>query len=92
MRVPGAPGLRLDVGETGARGRIGNANEMLAGRALNLPTGEMHFALQRLVAVRTVKFEFGCCHKFYLHKRKNRGKSISKFFSILFIPKLRLVW
>ena len=39
MRVPGAAGFRLDVGETGACRRIGDADEMLAGRALDLASG-----------------------------------------------------
>jgi hypothetical protein len=64
---------------------------MLTAGTLNLPAGEMRFALQRLVAMRTVKLEFRGAHRFYLHKRKNRGKSISKFFSILFTDKLRLI-
>ena len=46
MGVPGAAGLRLDLGETGARRRIGNADEMIAGRALDLPAGELRLALQ----------------------------------------------
>ncbi len=39
MRVPSAAGFRLDVGEAGAGGRVGDADEMLAGRALDLPSG-----------------------------------------------------
>ena len=31
MRVPGAPGLRLDMGEPASRRRIRDADEMLAG-------------------------------------------------------------
>ena len=62
MCVPGAAGFRLDLGETGARRRIGNPDEMLAGRALNLPSGELRFALERLVAVGAVKLEFVCIH------------------------------
>ena len=61
MRGPGLTGFRLDVGEAGARRRIGNADEMLAGRALNLPAGMAGIALQRLVAVGTVEFEFVRC-------------------------------
>jgi len=57
MRGPGLAGLRLDVGETGARRRTGNADEMLAGRALNLPAGVTGIALQRLIAVGTIEFE-----------------------------------
>jgi hypothetical protein len=39
MRIPGAAGFRLDVGETGAGGRVRDADEMLAGWALNLSPG-----------------------------------------------------
>ena len=92
MRGPGLAGFRLDVGEPGPGGRIGNVDEMLAAGTLNLPAGEMRFALDRLVAVRTVKLEFGCVHRFYLHKRKSRGESMSKLFSILFTDGLRLIW
>lgn len=90
MGVPSASGLRLDVGETHAGGRIGDANEMLAAGTLDLPPGMARFALQRLITVGTVKLEFSCAHRFYLHKRKNRDKSISKYFSILFFSQLRL--
>ena len=92
MGVPSVPRLGRDMGEPGSRRRIRDANEMLTGRALNLPAREMDFALQRLVAVRTVKLEFRCCHRFYLHKRKSRVKSISKFSRILFTFNLRLIF
>ena len=46
--------FRLDVSEAGSRRRIGNADEMVARRALNLPAGELRLALQRLVTVRTI--------------------------------------
>ena len=59
MGVPGVAGFRLHVGEAGARRRIGNADKMLAGRALNLPAGVARVALQRLIAVGAVEFEFG---------------------------------
>jgi hypothetical protein len=63
MRVPSLAGFRLYVGEAGARRRIGNADQNLAGRALNLPAGELRFTLQRLIAVGTVEFEFIRTHK-----------------------------
>ena len=63
MRVPGVPGLRLHMGETGARRRTGNADEMLAAGTLNLPASVARIALQRLIAVGTVEFEFVCAHK-----------------------------
>ncbi len=62
MGVPGMAGLGLDVRETGAGRRIGNANEMLASRTLHLSAGVARVTLERLIAVRTEKFEFGFVH------------------------------
>ena len=64
-RVPSAAGLRLDVGETGAGRRAGNADEVLAAGALYLPASMARVALQRLVAVGTVKLEFACAHSLH---------------------------
>jgi hypothetical protein len=50
------------VGEAHAGRWIGNADEMLARRALNLPPGELSFTFQWLIAVLTVKLEFVCIH------------------------------
>ena len=63
MRVPGTAGFRLDVGETGARRRIGDTDEMLAGRALDLASGMARVARERLIAVRTVEFKFSRVHR-----------------------------
>jgi hypothetical protein len=63
VRVPSAAGFRLDVGETGARRRIGDADEMLTGRALDLASGMARVARKRLIAVRTVEFKFSRVHK-----------------------------
>jgi hypothetical protein len=52
---------------------------------LNLAPGEMRFALQRLIAVGAVEFEFVGVHSLYLDKRKRRGKSMSKV-SPYFLP------
>ena len=57
MRVPGVAGFRLHVGEPGARWGIGNADEMLAGRALNFAAGKLFIALEMLLALRAGKFE-----------------------------------
>src|SRR3954462_5913566 len=84
VSIPRAPGLRLDLRESHARRRIGNADQVLAGRALDLPAGKLRFALQRLIAVGTIEFEFIGAHSLYLYKRKRRRKGISKIFSILF--------
>jgi hypothetical protein len=81
MRRPGLAVFRLDLGEAGAGRRIGDADEMVAGWTLNLPPGELRFALQGLVAVGTIKFEIVCVHKmfvacFYKIMRKPGQKSI----------------
>jgi hypothetical protein len=92
MRGPGLTDFRLDVRESGACGWIGDANEMLAGRALNLPARVARIALQRLVAMGTVEFELGCAHKLPPHHAQTcRKKYIEEFF-ILFADKLRLIW
>ncbi len=68
MRVPGAAGFRLDVREAGASGRVRDADEMMAGRAFDLPARELRLAAQRLVAMRTVKLEFVRVHNFFVLK------------------------
>ena len=78
MRGPGLAGFRLHVSEAGARRWIRDADEMLAGRALNLASGELRFALQRLVTVGTVEFEFRVAHGLHLSMRKPDWKSIGK--------------
>ena len=85
MRVPGAAGLRLDMGETGARRRIGDANEHIAGRTLDLPAGKLRFALQWLIAVGTIEFEFVGVHKCLstLNHAQNARKKYMKDLSIL---------
>ena len=60
--IPGATGLGLDMGETGAGGRIGNANEVLAGGALDLAPRVAGITGQRLIAVGAIEFEFRCFH------------------------------
>ena len=74
MRGPRLAGFRVDMGEAGARRRIGNADEMVASRALNLPARVAGIALQRLVAVGTVEFEF--VHSLHLFMRKPTAKSM----------------
>jgi len=76
MRGPSLAGFRVDMGETGARRRIGNADEMVASRALNLPARVAGIALQRLVAVGTVEFEFVRAHNLHLFMRNPAAKSI----------------
>ena len=76
MRGPSLAGFRVDMGEAGAGGRIGNADQMVASRTLNLPPGEAGIALQRLVAVGAVEFEFVRAHSLHLFMRKPAAKSM----------------
>lgn len=64
MRVPGSAGLGCDVGKARTGRRIGDADQVLAGRALNLPTCVLRLALQWLITVGTIEFEFVCGHGF----------------------------
>jgi hypothetical protein len=50
------------VRETSTRRRVGDADQMIAGGTLNLPAGVARIALQRLIAVGTIKFEFVRVH------------------------------
>lgn len=90
MCVPGAAGFRLDLGETGARRWIGNADEMLAGRALNLPPGVARVALQRLIAVGTVEFKFVRAHKLHPHHAQTGRKKYIKDLFILLAWRIRM--
>jgi hypothetical protein len=90
MRVPGASGLRLHLGKTHARWRIGNADEMLAGRALNLPSGELWFATQRLITVGTIEFEFRCVHRLHSNHAQTGRKKYMKDLLILFVRRMRM--
>jgi hypothetical protein len=79
MRVPGASRLWLHLRETRPRRWIRDADEVIAGRALDLPAGKLRFALQRLVAVGTIEFEFVRVHKWFAFQfimRKPEAKSI----------------
>jgi uncharacterized ParB-like nuclease family protein len=78
------------MGEAGAGRGSWNADQMLAARALDLPAGVAGIALQGLIAVGAVEFEFTGCHRFHLCKRKEREK-ISKGISILFADKIRII-
>jgi hypothetical protein len=51
------------MGKAGTGGRIGNANDVLAGGALNLPAGILRLAFQRLIAMGTIKLEFIRWHR-----------------------------
>jgi hypothetical protein len=90
MRGPSLAVFRLDVGETGARRRIGNSDKVVTGWALNLPARELRFALQRLVAVGTVKFEFVGVHSLHLHHAQTGRKKYMKDLSILSVRRIRM--
>jgi hypothetical protein len=78
MRGPGLAMFRLYLCEPHARRRIRDADEVVTGRTLNLASGELSFALQRLIAVGTIEFEFVRVHSLCPHKRKTARKSILK--------------
>ena len=65
LGVPDVAGYGLDVHKSHARRGIGNANEVPAGRALDLPAGELWLALKRSIAMRAIEFEFRLVHKLY---------------------------
>ena len=78
MGVPGTPGFRFDVGKSHAGRRIGNADEVLAGRALNLSPGKLRFALQRLITVAAVEFKFIGAHSSHsIHAQTRTEKYIA---------------
>ncbi len=81
MGVPSAAGLRLDMRESRARRRAGDANEVVAAGALDLPAGVAGIALQRLFAVGTIEFEFGSVHRLHPPHAQDRGQ---KYVDILF--------
>jgi hypothetical protein len=82
--------FRLDVSETRAGGRIGDTDQNLAGRALNLPPGELRLAFQWLVAVGAIEFEFVRVHSLHpLHAQTGREKYM-KDLSILSVRGLRM--
>ncbi len=65
MGVPGMPGLRFDVSETGPWRWVRNANQVIAGGALDLPAGMARVALQGLITVGTVELKFIRIHRAY---------------------------
>jgi hypothetical protein len=90
MRVPGAAGFRLDVGEPRTRRWIGYADEMLAGRTLNLPPGVARVALQRLITVGTVEFKFVRAHKLHPHHAQTGRRKYMKDLFILLAWQIRM--
>ena len=66
------------MGDAAARRRVGNANEKVASRALNLPPGESRLPPERLVAVRALELEFRVAHSLHLFLRKCFPESMPK--------------
>jgi hypothetical protein len=87
---PGLAGFRLDMGKTGARRWIGNADEDIAGRTLDLPARELGLTFQWLITVGTVKFEFICAHTLHPHHAANGRKKYIKNLFILLARKMRM--
>jgi hypothetical protein len=85
MRRPGLPGFRLDMGESRARRRIWNADQMVAAGTLNLTSTVAGIATQRLIAVRTIEFEFVGAHGLHLHHAQTRRKKYMKNLFILLV-------
>lgn len=78
--IPGVARLGRDIRKAHAGWRIGDADQEFAGWTLNLPAGELRLALERLIAVGTVEFEFVIAHSLCIGKRKPWDKSMSKLF------------
>ena len=74
MRVPSLARFGLNMRKPRAGRRVWNSYKMLAGRALNLQLGELGLAFQRLVAMRTLKFEFMGAHNLHPHHAQSPGK------------------
>ena len=89
MSGPSLTDLRLDVREAGTRWRIRNADQMLAGRALNLPARVTGIALQRLIAVGTVEFELGGVHSLRPDHTQNHRK---RYENKSFILSCEMLW
>ena len=92
MCIPGVARFRRDVRKARSGRRIGDTDEVLAGRTLDLSAGELHFTFQRLITVGAIEFEFVGVHKLCPKKRNRGEESMPQFFSILFGGRIRLVW
>jgi hypothetical protein len=65
-------------------GGFGDTDEVIAGRALDLRAGELRFALQRLVAMGAIEFEFVGADDPHLHHAQSGRKRQMRDFSILY--------
>ena len=72
MGVPGVAGFGLHMGESGAWGRIGNSNQVLAGGTQDLPAGVTGIARERLIAVRTIELKVGITRRHPVEYAQNR--------------------
>jgi hypothetical protein len=84
MRGPSLAVLRLDMGKACARRWIGDPNQLLARGALNLPSGKLRLALQWLITVGTIEFEFVGIHKLHpLHAQNGEAQYMKNLFILL---------
>src|SRR5262245_28810125 len=60
--VPGATAFLGGVCKAGAGGWIGDINDVVAGRAFDLASGELWVAFQMLFTVGALEFELVCRH------------------------------
>jgi hypothetical protein len=90
MRHPRLAGFRVDMRETAARRGAGNANQVLAGGALNLAPCVATIALQRLIAMGAIEFEFSGIHKLHPHHAQTTGEKYIYGLFILSAARLRI--
>jgi hypothetical protein len=74
MGIPGMPDLRFDVRKPGAGRGIGDSDQVMARRALDLATSVARIALQGLITVGAVEFEFIGGHSLHSFMRKAGAK------------------
>ena len=54
--------LARDARESLSGRRVGDVDQMITGRTLDLPSRELNFTLEMLFAMRALEFEFVLCH------------------------------
>jgi hypothetical protein len=57
---------------------------------LNLPAGKLRLALQRLIAVGTMKFKFAGVHSLHLLHAQTRREKYGKDLFILLVARIRM--
>jgi hypothetical protein len=63
---------------------------MLAGGALDLTAGVAGVALQRLIAMGAIEFEFGGAHKLHRYNAQTGGEKYIKDLFILLVRQMRM--